>query len=80
MEFWFMQVLHVYGGNTSVPFSVQQNVNHPISLYAATKRSNELMAHTYSHLYKLPTTGLRFFTVMDRIGQTWHYKNFQKQL
>ncbi len=53
----------VYGANTSIPFSVQQSVDHPLSLYAATKKSNELMAHTYSHLYKIPTTGLRFFTV-----------------
>ena len=53
----------VYGANTSIPFSVQQNVDHPLSLYAATKKSNELMAHCYSHLYDIPTTGLRFFTV-----------------
>jgi UDP-glucuronate 4-epimerase len=53
----------VYGSNTKMPFSVEDNVNHPVSLYAATKKANELMAHTYSHLYKLPTTGLRFFTV-----------------
>ncbi len=53
----------VYGGNTHMPFSVHDNVNHPVSLYAATKKANELMAHTYSHLYALPTTGLRFFTV-----------------
>jgi UDP-glucuronate 4-epimerase len=53
----------VYGANTTLPFSVHDNVDHPISLYAATKKANELMAHTYSHLYKLPTTGLRFFTV-----------------
>lgn len=53
----------VYGSNTKMPFSVQDNVNHPLSLYAATKKANELMAHTYSHLYRLPTTGLRFFTV-----------------
>lgn len=53
----------VYGSNTKMPFSVHDNVNHPVSLYAATKKSNELMAHTYSHLYDLPTTGLRFFTV-----------------
>jgi UDP-glucuronate 4-epimerase len=53
----------VYGGNTKMPFSVHDNVNHPVSLYAATKKANELMAHTYSHLYDLPTTGLRFFTV-----------------
>ena len=53
----------VYGSNTRMPFSVHDNVNHPVSLYAATKKANELMAHTYSHLYDLPTTGLRFFTV-----------------
>lgn len=53
----------VYGSNTKVPFSVHDAVNHPASLYAATKKANELMAHTYSHLYRLPTTGLRFFTV-----------------
>ncbi len=53
----------VYGSNTKMPFSVHDNVNHPVSLYAATKKANELMAHTYSHLYELPTTGLRFFTV-----------------
>ena len=53
----------VYGANTSMPFSVHDNVDHPLSLYAATKKANELMAHSYSHLYSLPTTGLRFFTV-----------------
>jgi UDP-glucuronate 4-epimerase len=53
----------VYGANKEIPFSVNQNVDHPISIYATTKKTNELMAHTYSHLYKLPTTGLRFFTV-----------------
>jgi UDP-glucuronate 4-epimerase len=53
----------VYGANTKQPFSVHDNVDHPISLYAATKKSNELMAHTYSHLFNIPTTGLRFFTV-----------------
>jgi UDP-glucuronate 4-epimerase len=55
----------VYGLNTKMPFSVGDNVDHPVSLYAATKKSNELMAHSYSHLYNLPTTGLRFFTVYD---------------
>ena len=59
----------VYGSNTVMPFSVDHNVDHPISLYAATKKSNELMAHTYSHLYKLPTTGLRFFTVYGPWGR-----------
>jgi UDP-glucuronate 4-epimerase len=53
----------VYGSNTKMPFSVHDNVNHPVSIYAATKKANELMAHTYSHLYNIPTTGLRFFTV-----------------
>jgi UDP-glucuronate 4-epimerase len=53
----------VYGANTSMPYSVNHNVDHPLSVYAATKKSNELMAHSYSHLYKLPTTALRFFTV-----------------
>ncbi len=59
----------VYGMNTEMPFSVHHNVDHPISLYAATKKSNELMAHTYSHLYSLPTTGLRFFTVYGPWGR-----------
>ena len=53
----------VYGSNTKMPFSIHDNVDHPVSLYAATKKASELMAHTYSHLYNLPTTGLRFFTV-----------------
>lgn len=59
----------VYGMNTQMPFSVHDNVDHPVSLYAATKKSNELMAHTYSHLYGLPTTGLRFFTVYGPWGR-----------
>lgn len=59
----------VYGANESLPFSVHDNVDHPISLYAATKKSNELMAHTYSHLFNLPTTGLRFFTVYGPWGR-----------
>lgn len=59
----------VYGNNTSVPFKTTDNVDHPISLYAATKKSNELMAHTYSHLFGLPTTGLRFFTVYGPWGR-----------
>lgn len=59
----------VYGSNTKMPFSVQDNVDHPVSLYAATKKANELMAHTYSHLYGLPTTGLRFFTVYGPWGR-----------
>jgi UDP-glucuronate 4-epimerase len=59
----------VYGANTEMPFSVHQNVDHPLSLYAASKKANELMAHTYSHLYTLPTTGLRFFTVYGPWGR-----------
>ena len=59
----------VYGANTSMPFSVHQNVDHPLSVYSASKKSNELMAHTYSHLYGLPTTGLRFFTVYGPWGR-----------
>ena len=59
----------VYGGNKDLPYSENHEVNHPVSLYAATKRSNELMAHTYSHLYNLPTTGLRFFTVYGPWGR-----------
>ena len=59
----------VYGGNTKMPFSEHDNVDHPVSLYAATKKANELVAHTYSHLYGLPTTGLRFFTVYGPWGR-----------
>jgi UDP-glucuronate 4-epimerase len=59
----------VYGANTSMPFSIHHNVDHPVSLYAATKKANELMAHTYSHLFRLPTTGLRFFTVYGPWGR-----------
>ncbi len=59
----------VYGANSKLPFSVHDNVDHPISLYAASKKANELMAHTYSHLYRLPTTGLRFFTVYGPWGR-----------
>jgi len=59
----------VYGGNKVAPFSTNHNVDHPVSLYAATKKSNELMAHTYSHLYGIPTTGLRFFTVYGPYGR-----------
>jgi UDP-glucuronate 4-epimerase len=59
----------VYGANTSMPFSVHDNVDHPLSLYAASKKSNELMGHTYSHLFGLPTTGLRFFTVYGPWGR-----------
>ena len=59
----------VYGANATIPFALNQNVDHPLSLYAASKKSNELMAHTYSHLYNLPTTGLRFFTVYGPWGR-----------
>ncbi len=59
----------VYGANTNMPFSVHHNVDHPLSLYAASKKANELMAHTYSHLYRIPTTGLRFFTVYGPWGR-----------
>ena len=64
-----MPVAQVYGMNKKIPFSTDDNVDHPISLYAATKKSNELMAHTYSHLFKIPTTGLRFFTVYGPWGR-----------
>jgi UDP-glucuronate 4-epimerase len=59
----------VYGGNTRQPFSIHDNIDHPVSLYAASKKANELMAHTYSHLYNIPTTGLRFFTVYGPWGR-----------
>ena len=59
----------VYGANTKMPFSIHDNVDHPLSLYAASKKTNELLAHTYSHLYDLPTTGLRFFTVYGPWGR-----------
>src|ERR1700726_5228870 len=59
----------VYGANTNMPFSVDQNVDHPLTLYAATKKANELMAHSYSSLYQLPTTGLRFFSVYGPWGR-----------
>lgn len=71
----------VYGGNKVVPFSTSHNVDHPVSLYAATKKSNELMAHTYSHLYKIPTTGLRFFTVYGPWGRPdMAYFSFTKNI
>jgi len=71
----------VYGGNKTVPFSTNHNVDHPVSLYAATKKSNELMAHTYSHLYKIPTTGLRFFTVYGPWGRPdMAYFSFTKDI
>lgn len=59
----------MYGGNKKIPFSTEDSVDHPVSLYAATKKSNELMAHTYSNLYGIPTTGLRFFTVYGPMGR-----------
>ena len=59
----------VYGGNTKIPFNEDDSVNHPVSLYAATKKSNELMAHSYSHLFDIPSTGLRFFTVYGPWGR-----------
>ncbi len=68
-HFVFASSSSVYGLNTQMPFSVHHNVDHPISLYAATKKANELMAHTYAHLYNLPTTGLRFFTVYGPWGR-----------
>jgi UDP-glucuronate 4-epimerase len=68
-HFVFASSSSVYGANTKVPFSVHHNVDHPVSLYAATKKANELMAHTYSHLYGLPATGLRFFTVYGPWGR-----------
>ncbi|MDX9918121.1 MAG: NAD-dependent epimerase [Gudongella sp.] len=71
----------VYGGNKVAPFSTNHNVDHPVSLYAATKKSNELMAHTYSHLYKIPTTGLRFFTVYGPWGRPdMAYFSFTKDI
>ncbi|EEV38229.2 hypothetical protein ECBG_00498 [Enterococcus casseliflavus EC20] len=71
----------VYGGNTTVPFSTNHNVDHPVSLYAATKKSNELMAHTYSHLFGIPTTGLRFFTVYGPYGRPdMAYFSFTKDI
>ncbi len=68
-HFVFASSSSVYGLNTNMPFSVHNNVDHPISLYAASKKSNELMAHSYSHLFKLPCTGLRFFTVYGHWGR-----------
>jgi UDP-glucuronate 4-epimerase len=68
-HFVYASTSSVYGASTRLPFSVHDSVDHPLSLYAATKRSNELMAHCYSHLYQLPTTGLRFFTVYGPWGR-----------
>ncbi|WP_147803683.1 NAD-dependent epimerase [Alkalicoccus halolimnae] len=71
----------VYGANVKMPFSTSDEVNHPVSLYAATKKSNELMAHTYSHLYNVPTTGLRFFTVYGPMGRPdMAYFSFTKRI
>ena len=71
----------VYGLNRSMPFSINDSVDHPVSLYAATKKANELMAHTYSHLYGLPTTGLRFFTVYGPWGRPdMAYWTFTKKI
>ncbi|MGI6537801.1 MAG: NAD-dependent epimerase [Caldicoprobacterales bacterium] len=71
----------VYGGNKVAPFSTNHNVDHPVSLYAATKKANELMAHTYSHLYGIPTTGLRFFTVYGPYGRPdMAYFSFTKDI
>ncbi len=71
----------VYGGNRKIPFSTEDNVDHPVSLYAATKKSNELMAHTYSKLYNIPSTGLRFFTVYGPAGRTdMAYFSFTEKL
>lgn len=71
----------VYGGNTTIPFSTNHQVDHPVSLYAATKKANELMAHTYSHLYGIPTTGLRFFTVYGPWGRPdMAYFSFTKDI
>ena len=70
----------VYGANEAMPFSVHDNVDHPLSLYAASKKANELMAHTYSHLYDLPTTGLRFFTVYGPWGRPDMALTFFKEL
>ncbi|MBM7539789.1 NAD-dependent epimerase [Amphibacillus cookii] len=71
----------VYGANVKMPFSTDDEVNHPVSLYAATKKSNELMAHTYSHLYNIPTTGLRFFTVYGPMGRPdMAYFSFTKKI
>lgn len=71
----------VYGGNKIAPFSTEHNVDHPVSLYAATKKSNELLAHSYSHLYNIPTTGLRFFTVYGPYGRPdMAYYSFTKDI
>ena len=68
-NFIFASSSSVYGGSKDVPFEEKQIVDYPVSLYAATKKSNEVLAHSYSHLYKIPTTGLRFFTVYGPFGR-----------
>ena len=68
-KFLYASSSSVYGGNTKVPYSECDPANHPVSLYAATKRSNELLAHSYSHLYNIPSVGLRFFTVYGPWGR-----------
>jgi UDP-glucuronate 4-epimerase len=80
-HFLYASSSSVYGGNVKVPFSVEDAVDHPVSLYAATKKSNELMAHAYSHLYGIPTTGLRFFTVYGPWGRPdMAYYSFTKNI
>jgi UDP-glucuronate 4-epimerase len=80
-HFLYASSSSVYGGNKVAPFSTNHNVDHPVSLYAATKKSNELMAHTYSHLYGIPTTGLRFFTVYGPYGRPdMAYFSFTKDI
>ena len=69
----------VYGANTKMPFSEHDSTNHQLSVYAASKKSNELMAHTYSYLYQIPTTGLRFYSYGPWEGLTWLYLNLLKQ-
>ena len=73
----YVSSFSVYGGNKKVPFSVEDRVDHPVSLYAATKKSNELLAHAYSKLYDIPSTGLRFFTVYGTAGRSSGYGLFQ---
>ena len=69
----------VYGGNTKMPFSKSMSVDHPVSLYAATKRSNELIAHSYSHLYSIPSTEHSFFVYGPWADLIWHFSFLQKQ-
>lgn len=80
-HFLYASSSSVYGGNQKIPFSTDDNVDHPVSLYAATKKSNELLAHSYSHLYGIPTTGLRFFTVYGPYGRPdMAYYSFTKAI